>query len=71
MMDIEKVKAHLMYEVLPGYTKTVGPCFTHQTLQKVTQVLLSQVVNLVFPDYKVVLKGIDDPENQIKLGKVH
>ncbi len=59
-----------MYEVLPGYQKIVGPCFTHQNLRKVTEILMHQLCKLVFPDYTVVLKGIEDPDQQIKVGRM-
>jgi hypothetical protein len=27
-MEVEKIKALLIYEVLPNYIKMIGPCFT-------------------------------------------
>lgn len=58
-----------MYEVLPTYAKTVGPCFTKESLKTVTENLLHEVVKLVFPDYIVVLKGIEESSISKQLGE--
>lgn len=60
-MEVEKIKALLMYEVLPTYIKQVGPCFTKEALKIASEALLKEVVKLVYPDYSVILRGVEEP----------
>ena len=59
-MDIEKIKGKLMFDIIPKYLKSVGPCFTKESLKKTTETFLQQLVKLVFPDYTIILRGIED-----------
>lgn len=58
-----------MYEVLPSYSKTVGPCFTKESLRTVTENFLHELVKLVYPDFIVVLRGIEDSNVSKQLGE--
>jgi hypothetical protein len=55
-MDIDKVRGLLTYEVIPSFFNNLGKAETQYDLESVSHKLLTQLVELVFPTFRIVLK---------------
>jgi hypothetical protein len=59
-MEIERLKNQIMFDILPGYAKNVGPCFTKEKLKEVTEGMIKTLVALVFPESAFPLRSIEE-----------
>ena len=64
-MTIEKIKADLLWDVLPSVQKSVAACDDMPSLCEIIKALISHLTKKVFPDEDLCLVSKDPQDNKL------